>query len=123
MIGVAECNEFLALVVDRKEGNIQAIGVRGILNLAGGLMRNDLKRHPKLSGECAAECDGHPAIIVAILDGELRGGRRRDGNGKPQSSGWSELFQYRLGCHRVTPKKSDEAVPRSFSGCTDVLCV
>src|SRR6516165_10889505 len=104
MIGIAECDEFLALLVDWKEGNIPAIGVRGILNLAGGLMWNDLKRHPKLCGECAAECDGHPAIVVAILDGELRGGRRRDGNRKPQFSGWSELFQYRLICHRVTPK-------------------
>src|SRR5215475_13634104 len=105
MIGVAKSDEFLALVIDWKEGNIPAIGVRGILNLAGGLVRNDLKRHPKLCGKCTAECDGHPTIIIPILDGELRGRRRRHGNCKPEFSGWSELSQYRLIYHRVTPKK------------------
>ena len=92
MIRVAECDEFLALFVDRKEGNIPAIGVRRILNLAGSLMRNDLDWYTKLCGKRAAERDGNPSIVVAIFDGELGGRRRCDGNGKPQFSGRSELF-------------------------------
>ena len=83
MIRVAERDEFLAFIVDWKEGNIPAISVCRILNLAGRLMRNDLNRHTKFCGKCAAECDGNSSIAVAIFDGELGGGGRCDRNGKP----------------------------------------
>jgi len=82
MIRVAERDELLAFIVDWKEGNIPAIGVCRILNLAGCLMRNDLNRHTKLCGKCAAECDGNSSIAIAIFDGELGGGGRCDRNGK-----------------------------------------
>ncbi len=104
MVGVAEVDEFLALVVDRKKSNVPAI-VRGrILDFARCLMRDDLDRHAELCCQGPPEGYRDAAIGVAVLDRELRRRRRRDGNCEPQLSGGCEFLQ--CGCigHRSAPK-------------------
>ena len=67
MIRVAERDEFLAILVDRKEGNIPAIGVGRILNLAGSLMWNDLEAGLQALRRARGQnCDGYPSIAVPI---------------------------------------------------------
>ena len=110
MIGVAELDEFFALLIDRKKGHVPAIGIRRILDFAGGLVRNDLERHAELCGERAAKSDGNPAIAVAVFDGELRGRRRRDGNGKPQFPVGASSFNTAASA-MVNSKKTGRRVP------------
>src|SRR5262249_41445723 len=74
MIGIAEVDELLALLVDREEGHIPAVMRRGILNFARGLMRDDFERHAELFRERPPEGDGYSTKGIAILDGELRRG-------------------------------------------------
>src|SRR4029078_1227670 len=100
MIGIAEIDKLLALLIDGKKGHVPAVGRRRILDFAGSLVRNDLERHAELCGQGPAEGDGNAAIAVAVLDGELRRRRWRNGNGKPKLSVWSEFLQYRGIGHR-----------------------
>ena len=55
-------------------------------------MGDQFGRHAELLGERVAEDHGDAAIVAGlVLDGELRGRRRRDGDGDAQFSSGGEL--------------------------------
>ncbi len=92
VIGVAEVDEFLALLVDRQKGHIPFVVGGRILDFAGAVVRDQFGRHAEFLGERVAEDHGDAAIIAGlVLDGELGGRRGRNRDGNPQFSGGGEL--------------------------------
>jgi len=74
MIGIAEVDKFLALLVDRQEGHVPLVVGRRILDLAGAVVGDVFDWHAELLGERGAEDDGNAAVVASsVLDGELRG--------------------------------------------------
>ena len=103
VIGVAEVDEFLALLVDRQERDVPFVVGGRILDFAGAVVGDQFGRHAELLGERAAQDDGDAAIIAGVvLDGELRGRRGRNRDGDAQFSGRGKLSRRHWALTRVS---------------------
>ena len=95
MVGIAEVDEFLALLVDRHERHVPHSGRRRGLDFAGGEIGYELERRTDLLGQRVAQVDGDAAVTAArgrILERIERRRCGSIGDRRAQLAGRGELL-------------------------------